>query len=196
MQDSSLSLRMNKCLERVNDRHYWNPGVLSYAMIPRCRPNSRVFRSRRHNSRFAAFTPFVPPQVVEGVVARVPNTSRGVKTSASSRLRASRTRGCRRNLRSLVQVEEGVARGRATAGSSSSVHFPVRPLRRKLPWPPLVSIWRPRRTRCLNSSTCSTSSRSETLQKSMSQDSNVRQTFSHAIVQVVLCCSCKLILES
>ncbi len=38
-----LSLRMNKCLERVNDRHFWNPGVFSYAIIPRCRPNSRVF---------------------------------------------------------------------------------------------------------------------------------------------------------
>jgi hypothetical protein len=25
---------MNKCLERVNDRHFWNPGVVSYAMIP------------------------------------------------------------------------------------------------------------------------------------------------------------------
>jgi hypothetical protein len=38
----SLSLRMNKCLERVSDRHFWNPGVFSYAMIPRCCPNSRV----------------------------------------------------------------------------------------------------------------------------------------------------------
>jgi hypothetical protein len=38
-----LSLQMNTCLERVNDRHFWNPGVFSYAMIPRCRPNSRVF---------------------------------------------------------------------------------------------------------------------------------------------------------
>jgi hypothetical protein len=34
---------MNKCLDRVNDRHSWNPGVLSYAMIPGCRANSRVF---------------------------------------------------------------------------------------------------------------------------------------------------------
>jgi hypothetical protein len=34
---------MNKCLERVNDRHFWNPGVFSYAMIPRCHFNSRVF---------------------------------------------------------------------------------------------------------------------------------------------------------
>jgi hypothetical protein len=24
-----LSLRMNKCLERVNDRHFWNPGVFA-----------------------------------------------------------------------------------------------------------------------------------------------------------------------
>ncbi len=38
-----LSLWMNKFLERVNDRHLWNPGVFSYAMIPRCRPNSRFF---------------------------------------------------------------------------------------------------------------------------------------------------------
>ncbi len=38
-----LSLRTNKCLERVNDRHFRNPGVFSYAMTPRCRPNSRVF---------------------------------------------------------------------------------------------------------------------------------------------------------
>jgi hypothetical protein len=43
MQDSFLILRMNKCLERVNDRHFWNPGVFSYAMIPRRHPNSRVF---------------------------------------------------------------------------------------------------------------------------------------------------------
>jgi hypothetical protein len=34
---------MNKRLEMVNDRHFWNPGVFSYAMMPRCRPNSRVF---------------------------------------------------------------------------------------------------------------------------------------------------------
>ncbi len=34
---------MNNCLERVNDRHFWNPGVFSYAMILSCRPNSRVF---------------------------------------------------------------------------------------------------------------------------------------------------------
>jgi hypothetical protein len=38
-----LSLRMNKCLERVNDQHFWNPGVFSYAIILRCLPNSRVF---------------------------------------------------------------------------------------------------------------------------------------------------------
>ncbi len=38
-----FSLRMNKCLKRVNDRHFWNPGVFSYAMIPRCHPNSLVF---------------------------------------------------------------------------------------------------------------------------------------------------------
>ncbi len=33
---------MNKCLKRVYDRHFWNPGVFSYAMILKCRPNSRV----------------------------------------------------------------------------------------------------------------------------------------------------------
>jgi hypothetical protein len=33
---------MNMCLEKVNDRHFMNPGVFSYAMIPRCCPNSRV----------------------------------------------------------------------------------------------------------------------------------------------------------
>ncbi len=38
------SLRMKKCSERVvNDRHFWNPGVFSYAMIPRWRPNLNVF---------------------------------------------------------------------------------------------------------------------------------------------------------
>ncbi len=37
---------MNKCLERVNDLHFWNPGVFSYAMILRCCPNSRVFFHR------------------------------------------------------------------------------------------------------------------------------------------------------
>jgi hypothetical protein len=41
-----LSWQMNKCLERVNDRHFWNPGVFSYAMIPRCRPNERFFFHR------------------------------------------------------------------------------------------------------------------------------------------------------
>jgi hypothetical protein len=40
MQDSFLSLWVNKCLERVNDRHFWNPGVFSYAMIPRCQVNA------------------------------------------------------------------------------------------------------------------------------------------------------------
>jgi hypothetical protein len=34
---------MNKCLERVNDRHFWNPAVFSYAMTPRCCPNSFFF---------------------------------------------------------------------------------------------------------------------------------------------------------
>ncbi len=33
---------MNKCSERVNDWHFWNPEVFSYAMIPRSRANSRV----------------------------------------------------------------------------------------------------------------------------------------------------------
>jgi hypothetical protein len=40
-----LSLRMNKCLEMVNDWHFSNPGAVSYAMIPRCHPYSRVFFS-------------------------------------------------------------------------------------------------------------------------------------------------------
>ncbi len=48
MQNSFLSLRMNECLERVNDRHFGNPGVFSYAIIPRCCPNSRVFFSHHH----------------------------------------------------------------------------------------------------------------------------------------------------
>jgi hypothetical protein len=43
-----LSLRTNKCLERVNGRHFWNPGVFSYAMIQRWRPNLKVFFSHRH----------------------------------------------------------------------------------------------------------------------------------------------------
>jgi hypothetical protein len=43
-----LSLRMNKCLERVNDRHLWNPGLFSYALIPICHPNSRSFFFHRH----------------------------------------------------------------------------------------------------------------------------------------------------
>ncbi len=29
-----MSLRMNKCLERVNDRHFGNSGVFSYAIAP------------------------------------------------------------------------------------------------------------------------------------------------------------------
>ncbi len=42
-----LILLMNKCLERVNDLHFWNLGVFSYAMIPRYRPNSRLFLHHR-----------------------------------------------------------------------------------------------------------------------------------------------------
>jgi hypothetical protein len=34
---------MNRGLERVNDPHFWNPGVVSYAMVPRWHFNSRVF---------------------------------------------------------------------------------------------------------------------------------------------------------
>jgi hypothetical protein len=41
-----LSLRMNKCFERVNERHFWNPGVFSYTMIPRLRPNLKLFFHR------------------------------------------------------------------------------------------------------------------------------------------------------
>jgi hypothetical protein len=43
MQDSFLSLRMNKCWERVDGRHFWTPGVFSYAMIPRCRRTQEFF---------------------------------------------------------------------------------------------------------------------------------------------------------
>jgi hypothetical protein len=43
MQDSFFELQMNNCLERVNDRHFWNFGAFSYAMIPRCRPNLSFF---------------------------------------------------------------------------------------------------------------------------------------------------------
>jgi hypothetical protein len=39
---------MNKCLERVNVRHFWNPGVFSYALTPVCHPNSRFFFSSSH----------------------------------------------------------------------------------------------------------------------------------------------------
>jgi hypothetical protein len=42
-----LSLWMYKCLETANDQHFWNHGVVSYAMIPRCLPNIIVF-SHRH----------------------------------------------------------------------------------------------------------------------------------------------------
>ncbi len=54
---------MNKCLERVNDRHFWNPGVVSYAMIRRCRPNSRVLflivTSIVYGARGDLFIPFI-----------------------------------------------------------------------------------------------------------------------------------------
>jgi hypothetical protein len=35
----------------------WNPGVISYAMIPRCRPNSKVI-----------FFPFIVTSIVYGVL--------------------------------------------------------------------------------------------------------------------------------
>ncbi len=39
-----LSLWVNKCFLKVNDRHFWNPQVISYAIIcNRCRPNSTFF---------------------------------------------------------------------------------------------------------------------------------------------------------
>ncbi len=41
---------MNKCLERVHGRHFCNPGVFSYAMIPRCRPNQELFFHRHSYS--------------------------------------------------------------------------------------------------------------------------------------------------
>jgi hypothetical protein len=43
MQDSFFEFVDEQVLERVNDRNFWNPGVVSYAMIPRSCPNSRVF---------------------------------------------------------------------------------------------------------------------------------------------------------
>ncbi len=43
MQDSFFEFADEKVFGRVNDRHFWNHGVFSYAMIPRCLPNSRVF---------------------------------------------------------------------------------------------------------------------------------------------------------
>ncbi len=67
-----LSLRMNKCLERVNDRHFWNRGVFSYAMIPRCSPNSRVIFSSPHllSMRRVPFKPvldiLVRPYAMDG----------------------------------------------------------------------------------------------------------------------------------
>ncbi len=40
---------MNKCLERVNGRHFWNSGIFSCVMIPRrYHPNSRVFFFHGH----------------------------------------------------------------------------------------------------------------------------------------------------
>ncbi len=49
MQEVFLSLRVNKCLQRVNhDQQFWNLGVFSYAMIPRCQPNLTVFFSMSH----------------------------------------------------------------------------------------------------------------------------------------------------
>jgi hypothetical protein len=44
---------MNKCLERVNDRHFWNPGVISYAIIPSVTPTQSFF-----------FFPFIVTSVV------------------------------------------------------------------------------------------------------------------------------------
>ncbi len=37
------SLRGNKCFTRVNDRHWWSPGGVSYATIPRCCPNATFY---------------------------------------------------------------------------------------------------------------------------------------------------------
>jgi hypothetical protein len=40
-----LCLLVNECFSRVTDRlfFFWNPGVVSYALIPRCRPSSTSF---------------------------------------------------------------------------------------------------------------------------------------------------------
>jgi hypothetical protein len=53
-----LSLRMNKCLERANGRRFWNSGVFSYAMIPRCWPNSSFV--------------FIVTSIVYGVTIHIP----------------------------------------------------------------------------------------------------------------------------
>jgi hypothetical protein len=61
-----LSLWMNKCLGMVNDRHFWNPGVFSYAIIPRWRPKLKVFFLNRHiyslwlERGHASRTPYTP----------------------------------------------------------------------------------------------------------------------------------------
>jgi hypothetical protein len=38
----------------VNDRHLWNPGFISYGMIPHCRRNATVFSHRRIYSLWLA----------------------------------------------------------------------------------------------------------------------------------------------
>jgi hypothetical protein len=41
--ESWVNYGVNKCFLRVNDWHFWNPEVISYAMIPRRRPSSTIF---------------------------------------------------------------------------------------------------------------------------------------------------------
>jgi hypothetical protein len=43
-----FSLRVNECFLRVNGRHFCNSVVISYSMIPRCRPNSTFFLFHCH----------------------------------------------------------------------------------------------------------------------------------------------------
>jgi hypothetical protein len=58
---------MNKCLKRVDDRHFWTPGVFSYAMIPRCQPNSKNFSLIVTSIVYAPFGPENPAVGREGV---------------------------------------------------------------------------------------------------------------------------------
>ncbi len=51
---------MNKCLEMVNDRYFWNPGVFSYAMIPKMPPQLKslfiIVKSIVYGDKMLLFT--------------------------------------------------------------------------------------------------------------------------------------------